>query len=104
MFFFLFSSQYSPKTELRRALFKYEIKENSVDIIDLKLLVHSNQITCRKRGRLGLDPVLHLGFRKDRKMKEYTKDQWNKQNHHSVLQWHIKLQNMICYDNELKSI
>ena len=29
-----------------------------VEIIELQLLVHSNEMSCRKRGRLGLDPVI----------------------------------------------
>ena len=36
------------------------------------------------------------GFRKDRQMIEYTKDQWIYQNHHDVLQWYINAQNIIC--------
>ena len=44
------------------------------------------------------------GFRKDRQMIEYTKDQWIDQKHHNVLQWDINAQNIIRYDNELKLI
>ena len=29
------------------------------DIIDLKNLVHSNEMACRKRGRLGMDHVIY---------------------------------------------
>ena len=43
-------------------------------------------------------------FRKDRKMVEYTKDQWIDQKHHDVLQWSRNAQNIIHYDNELKLI
>ena len=58
------------------------------------------------------DIVIHLwpfvlipyiyGFRKDRRMVEYTKDQFIDQNRHDVLQWARNAQNIICYDNELK--
>ena len=44
------------------------------------------------------------GFRKDRKMIEYTKYQWIYQKHHDVLQWARNAQNIIRYDNELKFI
>ena len=44
------------------------------------------------------------GFRNDRQMIEYIKDQWIYQNHHDVLKWARNAQNIICYDNELKLI
>ena len=37
-------------------------------------------------------------------MIEYTKYQWIDQKHHALLQWDIKSQNMIRYENELKLI
>ena len=62
----------------------------------------------------GTDIVMHLspfvlisyvfGFRKDRKMIEYTKNQWIDQKHHNVLQWSRNAQNIIRYGNELKLI
>ena len=44
------------------------------------------------------------GFRKDRQMIEYTKDQRIAQKHQDVLQWARNAQNIIRYDNELKLI
>ena len=72
--------------------------------------------TLRKynaRGyKSGTDIAMHLrpfvliayisGFRNDRQITEYTKDQWIDQNYHDVLQWARNAQNIICYDNELK--
>ena len=59
----------------------------------------------------GTDKAMHLrpfvlityicGFRKERKMVEYNKDQWIYQKHHGVLKWARNAPNMICYDNEL---
>ena len=39
------------------------------------------------------------GFKKDRQMIEYTKNQWIYQNHHNVLQCSRDAQNIISYDN-----
>ena len=44
------------------------------------------------------------GFRKDRQVVEYTKDQWIDHNHHDVLQWARNAKNVIRYDNESKFI
>ena len=62
----------------------------------------------------GTDIEMHLrpfvlisyifGFRKDRKIIEYTKYKWIDKNHHDVLQWARNAQNIICYDNELELI
>ena len=30
-----------------------------VEIIDLNFVVHSNEMACRKGGRLGMDPVIY---------------------------------------------
>ena len=38
---------------------KIKMKGKLVEIIDLQILVHSNEMVCRKRGRIGLDPVQH---------------------------------------------
>ena len=53
----------------------------------------------------GTNIVMHLrpfvlmtcicGFRKDRRMVEYTKDQFIDQNHHYVLQWARNAQNTL---------
>ena len=34
-----------------------KMKGNSVEIVELKFVVNSNEMSCRKGGRLGLDPV-----------------------------------------------
>ena len=39
------------------------------------------------------------GFRKDRKIIYYTKDQCIDKNHHDLLQWARNTQNIIRYDN-----
>ena len=62
----------------------------------------------------GTDTVMYLrlfvlityicGFRKDRQMIEYTKDQQIDQNHHNVLQWARNAQNIIRYEIESKFI
>ena len=62
----------------------------------------------------GTDIFMHLrmfvliayicGFRKDRKIIEYNKDQWIDQNNHDLLQWDRNSQNIIHHDNELKLI
>ena len=44
-----------PENEIRYLNMK--ISDILVEIIDLQLLVHPNKITCRKRGRLGMDSV-----------------------------------------------
>ena len=44
------------------------------------------------------------GFRKDRQMIECTKYQWIDKKHHGIFKWARKVQNIICYDNELKLI
>ena len=45
-------------TKLCGAIFKCEKTENWVRKLMHNFLVHSNEIACRKRGRLGLDQVL----------------------------------------------
>ena len=35
------------------------MKGKSVEIVDLQVLLYSNGLACRKRGRLGLEPVIH---------------------------------------------
>ena len=44
------------------------------------------------------------GFRKDRKMIEYTKDKRIDKKHPEVLQWARNDQNVVRYDNELELI
>ena len=60
----------------------------------------------------GTDIAMHLrpfvlidqicGFRKDRQMIEYTKDQRIAQKHQDLLLWTRNDQNIIRYDNELE--
>ena len=61
----------------------------------------------------GTDIAMHLrlffisyicGFRNDRQMIEYTKDQCINKKHPDVLQWARNAQHIIRYDNELKLI
>ena len=56
LFPYLNSAQNNLVIELCRAL-KMKMKVKLVDIIDVSLLVYSNEMVSRKRGRLGLDPV-----------------------------------------------
>ena len=62
----------------------------------------------------GTDIAMHLrpfvliscicGFIKDRQIIEYIKYQWIDQRNHYISQWSRNAQNIIRYDNELKSI
>ena len=46
-------------TKLCRTLFKMKIKVKWVEIINVNILVHSNEIQCRKGERLGMDHVIY---------------------------------------------
>ena len=54
--------------------------------------------------RLFLLTTYICSFRRDRKMIEYTKDQWIDKKHNDVLQWARNAQNIIHYNNGLELI